>query len=76
MKLKSLCARAWSNTPLIQALGRQRKVNFCVRGQPGLQRKFQDSQGYTEKPCPEKQKEKQKQKQKQNNIKRKKSSIR
>jgi hypothetical protein len=22
-----------------------------VRGQPGLQREFQDSQGYTEKPC-------------------------
>ena len=22
-----------------------------VRGQPGLQNKFQDSQGYTEKPC-------------------------
>ena len=27
-----------------------------VRGQPGLQSEFQDSQGYTEKPCLEKQK--------------------
>jgi hypothetical protein len=26
-------------------------VDFWVRGQPGLQREFQDSQGYTEKPC-------------------------
>jgi hypothetical protein len=25
-----------------------------VRGQPGLQSEFQDSQGYTEKPCPKK----------------------
>jgi hypothetical protein len=37
--------------PLIPALGRQRQVNFWVRGQPGLQSEFQDSQGYTEKPC-------------------------
>jgi hypothetical protein len=40
---------------------RQRQVDFWVRGQPGLQSEFQDSQGYTEKPCLEKQK-KQKQK--------------
>ena len=26
-----------------------------VQGQPGLQNKFQDSQGYTKKPCLEKQ---------------------
>jgi hypothetical protein len=25
--------------------------DFWVRGQPGLQSEFQDSQGYTEKPC-------------------------
>jgi hypothetical protein len=37
--------------PLIPALGRQRQADFWVRGQPGLQSKFQDSQGYTEKPC-------------------------
>ena len=39
-------------TPLIPALGRQRQaVLFEFRGQPGLQREFQDIQGYTEKPC-------------------------
>jgi hypothetical protein len=32
-------------TPLIPALGRQRQVDFWVRGQPGLQSEFQDSQG-------------------------------
>jgi hypothetical protein len=32
----------------------QRQVDFWVRGQPGLQSEFQDSQGYTEKPCFEK----------------------
>jgi hypothetical protein len=41
----------WWRTPLIPALGRQRQVDFWVRGQPGLQSEFQDSQGYTEKPC-------------------------
>jgi hypothetical protein len=37
--------------PLIPALGRQRQADFWVRGQPGLQSEFQDSQSYTEKPC-------------------------
>ena len=37
--------------PLIPVLGRQRQVDFWVQGQPGLQSEFQDSQGYTEKPC-------------------------
>jgi hypothetical protein len=41
----------WWRTPLISALGRQRQVDFWVRGQPGLQSEFRDSQGYTEKPC-------------------------
>jgi hypothetical protein len=41
----------WWHMPLIPALGRQRQVDFWVRGQPGLQSEFQDSQGYTEKPC-------------------------
>jgi hypothetical protein len=36
---------------LIPALGRQRQVDFRVRGQLGLQSEFQDSQGYIEKPC-------------------------
>ena len=51
--------RAWWCTPLIPALGRQRQVDFWVLGQPGLQSKFQNSQGYTEKPCLEKTKNKQ-----------------
>jgi hypothetical protein len=42
---------AWWCTPLIPALGRQRQADFWVWGQPGLQSEFQDSQGYTEKPC-------------------------
>jgi hypothetical protein len=37
--------------PLIPVLGRQRQADFWVRGQPGLQSEFQDSQSYTEKPC-------------------------
>jgi hypothetical protein len=44
-------AGRWWHTPLIPALGRQMQVDFWVRGQPGLQSEFQDSQGYTEKPC-------------------------
>jgi hypothetical protein len=44
--------------PLIPALGRQRQADFRVGGQPGLQSVFQDSQGYTEKPCLERKKEK------------------
>jgi hypothetical protein len=48
-------AGLWCCTPLIPALGRQRQVDFRVWGQPGLQSEFQDSQGYTEKPCLEKQ---------------------
>jgi hypothetical protein len=55
---------------LIPALGRQRQVDFWVRDQPGLQSEFQDSQGYTEKPCLKKPKnQKQKQKTKQTNKK-------
>jgi len=41
--------------PLIPELRRQRQADFWVQGQPGLQREFQDRQGYTEKPCLEKQ---------------------
>jgi hypothetical protein len=37
--------------PLSPALGRQKQVDLWVWGQPGLQSEFQDSQGYTEKPC-------------------------
>jgi hypothetical protein len=56
-------SRAWWYTPLIPALGRQRQVDFWVWGQPGLQSEFQDSQGYTEKPCLKKIKKKKKKKQ-------------
>jgi hypothetical protein len=48
---------------LIPALGRQRQADFSVRGQPGLQSEFQDSQAYTEKPCLEKNKKQKKQQQ-------------
>jgi hypothetical protein len=47
---------SWGRTPLIPALWRQRQADFWVRGQPGLQSEFQDSQGYTEKPCLEEKK--------------------
>jgi hypothetical protein len=33
------------------------QVDFWVRGQPGLQSEFQDSQDYKEKPCLENQKQ-------------------
>jgi hypothetical protein len=47
-------AGQWWRTPLIPALERQKQADFWVWGQPGLQSEFQDSQGYTEKPCLEK----------------------
>jgi hypothetical protein len=49
-------SRTWWYTPLIPALRRLRQADFCIRGQPGLQSEFQNSQGYTEKPCLEKNK--------------------
>jgi hypothetical protein len=55
----SVSAGRWWRTPLIPALRRQRQEDFWVRGQPGLQSEFQDSQGYTEKPWLEKNKTKQ-----------------
>jgi len=57
-KQKVRASRAWWRTPLIPALGRQRQADFWVRGQPGLQSEFQDSQGYTERPCLKKKKKK------------------
>ena len=54
---KKCIAGQWWCMPLIPALGRQRQrqADFRVQGQPGLQSEFQDNQGYTEKPCLEKQ---------------------
>jgi hypothetical protein len=49
--------------PLIPALGRQKQAYFWVRGHPGLQSKFQDSQGYTD-PVLKKKKKKRKGKEK------------
>jgi hypothetical protein len=56
-KKKFIRAGQWWYTPLIPALGRQRQADFWVRGQPGLQSEFQDSQDYTEKLCLEKPKQ-------------------
>ena len=60
VEVRYFCSQAWWHTPLIPALGRQVQADFWVRGQPGLQREFQDSQDYTEKSCLEKPKKKQK----------------
>jgi hypothetical protein len=43
-------------------LGRQRQTDFWVRGQPGLQSEFQDSQGYTEKTLSQEKKKKKRRK--------------
>jgi hypothetical protein len=66
-KIGSFCW-AWWRTPLVPALGRQGQADFWVRGQPGLQSEFQDSQGNTEKPCLEKPKPKKKKKKKKDRI--------
>ena len=47
-EIKKKLSQAWWRTPLIPVLGRQRQADFWVRGQPGLQSEFKDSQGYTE----------------------------
>jgi hypothetical protein len=61
-------AGRWWRTPVIPALGRQRQADFWVRGQPSLQSEFQDSQGYTEKPCLEKPKKKKKKRKKEKAV--------
>ena len=58
--LKEIISWAVVAHALIPALGRQRQVDFWVQGHPGLQSEFQDSQGYTEKPCLQKTKKKKK----------------
>jgi hypothetical protein len=59
----------WWRTPLIPTLGRQRQADFWVLGQAGLQSEFQNSQGYTEKPCLKKQNKTKQNKTKQNKTK-------
>ena len=44
------------------------QADFWVRDQPGLQSEFQDSQGYTEKPCLEKAKKEKKERKKEKEI--------
>jgi hypothetical protein len=61
--------------PLIPALRRQRQADFRVQGQPGLQSEFQDSQGYTEKLCFEKQNKTKQNKTKQNKTKQNKTRM-
>jgi hypothetical protein len=46
---KNRIPTGWWHMPLIPALGRQRQADFWVRGQPGLQSEFQDSQGYIQR---------------------------
>jgi hypothetical protein len=46
-KKKILCRAVVVHT-FNPALGRQKQMDFWIRGQPGLQSEFQDSQGYTE----------------------------
>ena len=48
--------------PLVPVLRKQSQADLWVQDQPGLQKEFQDSQGYTEKPCLEKRKRKRKRK--------------
>jgi hypothetical protein len=47
-KKKKTTTGRWCYMPLILAIERQRPVDLWVWGQPGLQSKFQASQGYTE----------------------------
>jgi hypothetical protein len=48
--MKCLAGQWWC-IPLNPALVRKRQMDFRDQGQPGLQSEFQDSQGFTEKPC-------------------------
>jgi hypothetical protein len=68
---KHICTGQWWSLHLIPALGRQRQADFWVQGQPGLQSEFQDSQGYTEKSCLEKQTNKTKNKKRKEKYKKK-----
>ena len=50
-RISSRSDEGWGGIPLMPAFERQKQMNLWVQGQPGLQTEFQDSQGYTEKPC-------------------------
>lgn len=49
--LSAVLASWWQYTPLVPELRRQSQVDLCTQDQPGVQSKFQGSQGYIEKPC-------------------------
>ena len=66
---RALWARHVGARLLIPALRRQRQADFWVWGQPGLQSKVQDSQGYKEKPCLKTNKQTNKQNKNQNLLK-------
>jgi hypothetical protein len=59
--LKTDVCQAWWCMPLILELGRQRLYKGYKGSTEALQSEFQDSQGYTEKPCLEKQRQTNKQ---------------
>ena len=42
----------WEKRELMSQKEDERQADFWVRGQPGLQSEFQDSQGYKENPSP------------------------
>jgi hypothetical protein len=65
------CRSSW-RTPLIPVLGRF----LSSRGQPGLHSEFQDSQGYTEKPCLKNKTKQNKKQNKQNKTKQNKKRYR
>jgi hypothetical protein len=67
VNIESHAGQSW-HTTLISAFGRQRQADFWVRGQSGLQSKFQDTQSYKDKPCLKQNKTKQN-KTKQNKTK-------
>ena len=51
----------------VEAWGVQMQAGLRVWGQPGLQKEFQDIQGYTERPCLEKHEQEQASKQTEKN---------
>jgi hypothetical protein len=56
-------------------LRRQRQADFWVPGQPGLQSEFQDSQGYTKKPCLKKKNKTKQNRTEQNKTKQNKTKL-